>query len=112
MNQRDKNLRRKIIISKTQTEFKNMKADDPFMDAVSIWIKFKESKNIIPIYFSCTLQSLPNDYLLEGIITRSLKYTSDKYKTDNSLSILNINLKTKINTDKRGRIIFIDATKK
>jgi hypothetical protein len=111
MNKREKNLRRNIIISKTLTKLKNMKADDPFMEAVSIWIKFKESKNMVPIYFSYMLRSLPNDYLLESIVANSLNDTAYKYKSDSSLSILNIVLKTKINTDKRGRILFIDATK-
>lgn len=85
-------------------------AKDPFMEVVSIWIKFKSIGKDTPIFYERYLKDLSNEYAIKNTISSALAFTKSEYKKDNSLKLLKIKLKKQINTDKEGLVLQIDLT--
>lgn len=104
--------KREYIFKETQKGLNFLKEQDQFLEAVSIWIKFRKSENCLPFFYPKTLKYLPNGYMLKDILDNALNYAKVMYRKDNSLGLLKIVLRTKINSEKHGEIILIDVTKK
>jgi len=74
---------------------------DPQIEAVSLWLGWGKKANE-PIFFNKVVKSLNDAYLTKQAILSALNHAEIECKKDKSIDMINIVLKTKINSNRIG----------
>lgn len=103
---------RSWITNEVLKELSCLVEKDPFMEAVSIWIRFKNKGIDVPVYYKKFIKAFSDRGTIKMTIGSALDFIKREHKKDNSLNMVNIVLKNKIDTSRLGHIIIVDISSK
>ncbi|TNJ41349.1 hypothetical protein KFZ70_04230 [Tamlana fucoidanivorans] len=111
MKSEKSNNKRTNILNTIVKNVLRLQDSDPFLEAVTVIIKFKPGKRTTPVFFNKTLSSLKDVRTLIQSVNKALDFTKEEHKRDASLNELKLVLTKNKTSNRQGLIFKIDLTK-